>query len=423
MSTLSLIRRLSALFLGMALLVAGNGLFGTLLSLRAAAEGFSPSVIGGLTTSFFAGYLAASLVAPPLIARAGLARSFAVAASLVSTVALLTALWVSESAWLLLRGLHGACFASAIIIAEGWLNAEAGTRLRGQVMGAYSAVYLGAWTLSQALVTAASPSGFQLFSLVSILFSVALIPLLLTPHDSSPDVSVERVPLSRLVRLSPVGVLGCLFGGAIINALLGLTPLYAHHIGLGSGEVATLMAALVGGALFTQWPLGWLSDRQDRRLILAATAALAMVLTLVLAAMPSTRPATIAMLLLALGACVMPLYPLAVAQANDRVEARDSVGVMSSLLVVYALGAMLGAAVAGAAMSRFGPPALFWTVAMLLLLLSSAALTHWFRRPAVAPEAKEAFVAVPASSHMLPSMDPRAERQSVPADEAERPAS
>jgi MFS family permease len=400
----SLAAALAVLLSSAALLTMGNGLAGTLVSVRASAEGFAPTVTGAVMAAYFAGFVAGSFALPALVRRVGHIRTFAALISLASIAALAYALWVEPLFWTLLRFAHGACLAGGIMVIESWLNAIATRATRGRILALHGIVIFAAWSLSQFWLTAAPVGGFVLFIVVSMLKSAAMLPLLLTDVRAPEVAPATRAPLSKLVATSPLAVVACFAVGVVTGTTLSLGPVYAAELGLDRDGVGLFMAALLVGAMVLEWPLGAGSDRVDRRWVLTLSALAGALAAAALAAEPAGGWPLFAAAL-AYGGFTIPLYSVAVAHANDYASAEEAVEVSSGLLIVYGCGSILGPLAAGVALDLAGPGAVFALAAAVMATTATFALVRMTRRPVV--EATTGFVSSPRTTHAAADLDPR----------------
>ena len=400
-------RELAVLLVGIALLVLGNGLQGTLLGVRAAAEGFSQEIIGLIMSAYFAGFVAGSLVGPMLIRRAGHIRVFAALASLASMATLAHVLIIDPVSWGLFRAVNGAAYAVLVMVAESWLNVTATRNTRGRILAVYGLVMLGAWSGSQWLLLIADPSGFALFCLVSILISASLIPLSLSRAQAPRDVTPDRVKLGRLFAISPLGVAGSFLAGLAMSAFWGLGAVFAQGIGLDDRGTAAFMAATLAGALALQWPVGYLSDRFDRRTVIAAVCLASVVVSLGLFWLAPTDLGLLIPGAFLFGGLGIPIYALCLAHTNDVIEREEVVAASSALLLVYGAGSMIGPFLCGLLMGRLGPQALFLFTSLGLFAIFAFALTRMLLRPAIPSAEHVPFVAVPRTTHVSTDLDPR----------------
>lgn len=382
-------------------MVVGNGLAGTLVGVRAGIEGMDAERVGLFMSAYFLGFAVGSYYSPHLIASVGHIRSYAAMASIASAIALTYPILVSAGMWMLLRVAHGACYAGMTVVIESWLNGSTRRRARGRVLATYNIVLLGAWAASQSLLTLAPAAGFVLFCVVSICLSLALVPIALTPAGVPGVARASRSGLLRLYQISPTGFMGALVTGATSGAFFGLGPTFSQNLGLTDGQIALLMGATVSGGLVLQWPLGWLSDLIDRRLVMIGAASLGMVAAGSAAVMVPEAPVHILVgLVFVYGGMMLPLYALSVAHLNDRINPQQLVPAASTLVMVYGAGAAIGPLAASQVMSRVGAEGLFELSSGLLLLFALFALVRLPQRSAVARAIKQAFVAAPRTSHV-----------------------
>ncbi|MFQ5784336.1 MAG: MFS transporter [Alphaproteobacteria bacterium] len=352
-----------ALFFGIALLMLGNGLQGSLLGVRATLEGFSTGVTGVVMSGYFVGFLAASTLAPRILARVGHIRVFAALASLASTAALLHAVFVDPTTWFAMRLVTGFCVAGLYVVAESWINDRATNETRGQLLSVYMVIVMGGMGGGQLLLNLAAPAGYDLFILVSVLVSIALVPILLTVAPAPSFDAPARVGLRQLYAISPLGVLGVMGTGLSNGALVGMGAVYAGLAGLSLAEVSLFMAAAFAGAVALQWPIGRLSDRFDRRRVLTMVTFLAALAALAAAAIPGLAGPTLLALAALFGGLSFPMYALCIAHTNDYLEPEQMVGASAGLVLAAGVGAMLGPFTAAQAMALFGPAGFFWFLA------------------------------------------------------------
>lgn len=357
---------LSTLLLGFALLQMGNALQGTLLAVRAGLEGFSATSTGLVMSGFYAGMCLGSVWAGRLIEQAGHIRVFAALASLGSAAALMHLLLINPAAWIIVRTITGFCFAGLIIVVESWLNAASAPETRGRTLSLYSIASMGAGIIGQLLFTIAEPSKFTLFVLVSILMSVALVPISLS-RVSAPiaEGDQENPSVRRLWEFSPFGAIAMLLLGATYGAFYGLAPLYAQRVGLDQSQIALLMAAFVVGGVALQYPVGSLSDRVNRRLVVIAVAAVASALLAILALSGAVPAWVLLAAFAAIGAMILPAHSVVIAHVNDRAPVTALLAVAGGLVLMMGIGAAIGPVVAGIVMEHAGPAGLLLFIAAL----------------------------------------------------------
>ncbi|MDX3930845.1 MAG: MFS transporter [Stenotrophomonas sp.] len=363
--------RLTSLLLGVALLLTGGGLLGTLLAVRGGLEGFSANALGWVMSGYFAGFFVGTFTAPPLIRRMGHSRAFAFHAALATMAVLLHPLWLDPWGWGLLRVVTGIALVGLYTVIESWLNAEPDPQRRSRVFSLYMMINLSALALGQVLLMLGDAGAAAMFTVTALLVCAAMLPVTAT-RLQQPDVpNVPRLKLGNLYTLAPVATVAAGLSGLAMGPFWGLLPVFAGDIGLsGDGVPLFMLAAIAGGALL-QWPLGRISDGHDRRIGLM-TVSLAAAGLAVLAAMPLIQQQLHVMFLLVFcyGGLVFALYPFAVAHMLDYLASEDLLSGCSSLLLVHGVGAAVGPAIAGALMSRFGAPALPLYFAAVLTCLA-----------------------------------------------------
>lgn len=401
-------RRVSPLFLGVALLVVGVGLLFSVVGLRATVAEFSGLTLGLVMSAYFAGFVMGTRLCPALIRRVGHIRAFAAMASVASTMPIFHAMWINPWFWGGLRLLTGLCLVGLYIVLESWLNTLASANTRGKVFAAYMAVNFAALAAGQALILVGDRLGFVPFALVSVMFSLALIPITLTAVDEPEPVPAPRLSLKNLYDTSPLGVAGALVSGLLNGAFFGLGSSFAQGVGLGDGGVAAFMAAtIIGGAVF-QWPVGLYSDRHDRRLVLVWVTILAAMLAVLAHAAADRWTWVIVPVGVFYGGMVFTVYSISVAHVNDMIDSSRLLEYTGGLLLVHGIGAAIGPTVAGGVMDAFGPASLMLYFAAVLVIMSVYTLKRMRAAAPIPTDVKGDFVAMGNGSQAVLQMDPRA---------------
>lgn len=379
---LSQLRPLAALLIAVLLLISGSGLLGTLLAVRGSLAGLTDATLGMVMAAYFVGFLMGTRSAPPLIRRVGHIRAFAIGAAFATAAALGHALTDSAWAWAVLRMLSGLALVTLYTVIESWLNADAPPSHRGQVFAVYMGVNLFALAIGQQLLLAAPIGGIELFVLVALLSCLALVPVAWT-RQPQPQLSEPRpYRIGKLWRNAPSAAVGAVLSGMVMGGFWGLGPVAAARIGLEPTAIAGFMTMAIAGGAVLQWPLGRLSDRHDRRLVLALASLGAALLALAL--LPALAQPWVRMLLVfGFGGLAFALYPIAVAHMMDRLEPADLLGASASFLLLYGVGAAIGPVLSGQAMEGFGPAALFGSFAVALLALTGFVLLRLRHRDSV----------------------------------------
>jgi MFS family permease len=306
-------------------------------------------------------------------------RVFAALASLISAAFILYAAVPDAIAWVAMRFLVGVCFAGVYVVAESWLNDAATNETRGQALSLYMIVQMVGIIASQGIVNFADPSGYTLFVVMSVLVSVSFLPILLSVSPAPAFGSAKPMSLRQLYQTSPLGCVGMFMLGGINAAIFAMAAVFGTEKGLSVAQISAYAASVYIGGLVLQFPIGWASDRMDRRrLIMGVTAfgALAM-----LVATPFTDRFVV---LLGLGFVVggvgLPLYSLLIAYTNDFLDPEDMASASGRLLFMNGFGAMLGPIVIGTLMTAFGADIYFAYLGTLFAAISGYALYRMSRR-------------------------------------------
>jgi MFS family permease len=345
---------------GTALLLVGNGVFSTFLSLRMSMEAFPTGSIGLVVAVYSLGFLAGCRFAPRLIRRVGHIRAFAALAGASCAATLLYPFLISTLPWVALRAINGAAAAGMFMVTESWLNHRTRAEERGRVLAVYTIVNKIAFGGGQFLIGLADPAGLFLFIIPAIAYALSLLPVALTAESAPPIQDARRMALAELYRASPLGVVGVLAAGFVGSAISGLAPVFAQRIGLSPAGVGQFIAVLTVGGLVLMWPIGWLSDRFDRRLVLFVTTILMAATTAGLAVAWSWSILSLYVLIALFGGLSGAIYPICVAHTNDFIERSQVVSVSGSMLLLWSVGAAAGPLAASPLMDAFGPSALFW---------------------------------------------------------------
>jgi MFS family permease len=401
----------AALLVGSAFLLMAGGVHSLLLPVRGAIEGFSVAELGLIGTGWAVGFVAGCLVVPAIVRRVGHVRAYGVMASVAAVSILLNLLIISPLAWIVLRALSGFCFAGAFMIVESWLNERATRENRGTVFSVYQVVNFVALTAGQLTLAIREPSDHFFFTLGAILYCLAILPTALSSAESPRPLKTTRLDIGALYANSPVAAVGCFLIGNVNGAFGTLGAVYAQQIGLSIASVAFMMSgALLGGSLI-QFPLGWLSDRTDRRKILVATAFGAALIGALLAVIEPRSPALVIGLVVLFGGMIYPMYALAVAHANDFAASDEFVKIAGGLLLLYGVGTMSGPLFGAAAMEWISAEGLFAFCALVHLTLGIYTLFRMRRRAAPDLSTRETFQGMPAPKTVTPesaALDPRA---------------
>jgi MFS family permease len=408
------LQAVSAILLSVLVFLMGAGLLNTLIPVRANLEGFSNFTIGLIGSAYYVGFVAGCYAGPRLLARVGHSRTFAVAAGLATATTLALSLALSEFSWILLRGLFGIGAACLYMVAESWLNDRATNETRGRVFASYMVVnYLGI-VLGQWLFVTARPSSFSLFSLAAMAFAVCLIPIGLTRTPQPTGIEVPSLNPLKIFRASPVGVAGCIAVGFANAAVWTFAPIYAEDIGMKRGLLAGFMIAFTLGGALVQVPVGRLSDRFDRRYVIAGVSFLAAIGGVCLYLFGGHNRWLSIGLIGLFGMLSLPLYGLSVAHTNDRLPRGMFVEASATLLMLNALAAVVGPIIAAMVTARAGIASLFLYTAAMHVVLLTFTLIRIGAKATPADETRDRFEPMPEqASPMSMELDPRGPEQAA----------
>lgn len=349
-----------ALLVGIVLIMLGNGMHFTLIGLRGAIEGFSSAELAIVTSGYFVGFLSGARITPVMIRRVGHVRVFAALGSFMSAGLIAFPLVTEPWAWTILRLIVGFCMSGVYVAAESWLNAAATNQTRGKLLSAYMIAQTLGIIGAQGLLTLGDAGTSVLFIGASILVSVSFAPILLSVIPA-PVVEVARpMALRDLFAASPLGTVGIFLLGSVYATQSGMGAVFGAQIGLSPSQIALFIAMLFGGALVLQYPIGWLSDRMDRRRLIFGAAAVGAATCVLVGATGGELWVLMAAAFLA-GGMTTPLYALFLAYTNDSLSAEHMPAASGGLVFTFGLGAIAGPLLTGWAMGRFGPFA-FWPV-------------------------------------------------------------
>lgn len=393
---------LTALMLGSAFLLFAGGMNGLILPVRGEAEGFTASSLGLLGTGWALGYVAGCLLTAGLVTKVGHIRAFGAMCAIAAIAVLLSLLLITPWVWIPVRALSGFCFAGAAMIVESWLNERADASSRGKIFGVYTMINLAASTAGQLTLTMGNPNGFVFFVIAAIVYCLALLPTAISATSTPKPLTSVSLDLKGLWKNSPVAVFAVLMVG-VSNAAFGtLAAVYAARIELSVSDIALFASIPILAGAVSQIPVGILSDKFDRRLVLIGITVIALVADAFFIADLSRSIWVITGLAAVFGATVFAMYPVIVAHANDHAPTGTFIQVSGGLLLVFGIGSIIGPTVAGFAMSQYGAAYLFAITGVAHVLLILFALVRLRYSPSVPTADKSAFRASPMARMSTP---------------------
>ena len=383
------------LFLAMALIMFGNGLQGTLIGLRATLEGFPPAVTGFVMSGYFVGFLFGSTLAPKLMWQVGHVRVYAGLASLASTATLAHLIVINPFAWGFFRIITGFCLAGLYIVAESWLNGASTNATRGKLLSVYMLTFSLAMAGSQGLLRFDDPEGFKLFILASVLVSLAVVPISLTPTRAPAFEEPSGVPIKELFKAAPLGMTAAAVTGMSNGALLSGGPVYGLEAGMSAARVGLFIGTTLIGQLILQWPLGALSDRiSRRRVILGVTTVAAIAAALAIELDPLGAP--FLLVALVFGGMTYPMYSVSISHVNDVVPEDKLVAASAAMIMVNGFGAISGPIIATMSLSILGPAGFWISLVMVHAGLAFFAGYRVIRKRSIEITKKGHFLPIPS---------------------------
>ncbi len=385
------------LLLGMMLLMIGNGMHGTLLGMRGEEAGFSTFEMSMVMSAYFVGFLGGSRVTPDMIRRVGHVRVFAALASFISAVLIMYPTFAHPAAWVVGRVLIGFCFSGVYVTAESWLNNAATNENRGKALSLYMIVQMVGIVTAQGALILPDPTGFLLFVIPSVLVSISFAPILLSISPTPAFETTKPMSLKELYDNSPLGVVGMVLLGGVFSAQFGMSAVFATRAGLSVGQLSLFVASIYIGATLFQYPLGWLSDRMDRRVLIMSVAAVGAI-GAVLGFMAGDNYVMLLAAAVIIGGFSNPLYSLLIAHANDYLEYEDMAAASGGLVFVNGMGAIAGPMITGWMMDVIGPNGYFIYIAIPLASLAIYSGYRTTRRSAPSVEDTGIYMAVMPSA-------------------------
>jgi MFS family permease len=380
-----------ALFIGYGVIMVSHGFQGNLLGIRAILENFNFIATGIMMSGYFVGYFVGANMIPNLVSKVGHIRVFAAFASMASLSSLIHALFVDPIVWTLARFLTGFSMIGILIIVESWLNDRATNKTRGKVLSLYMFFTFFAFTIGNLLLNIGSRNSYEPFILISLLFSVALIPILLTKRKPPTFKKTSSIKIKELLKISPFGSFSMFCTGFIFAALLAMLSVYAVTMNLTVFEISILLVGVtLAGAIF-QWPIGYLSDKYDRRVIIIGCCIASSIFG-VLSIMSSgiyfeslnaeemirfnyfssdgnMNKINLFIFIILLSGMTLPMFALNLALVNDYIPKEKFVAAGAGLNIIFGLGAMAGPLICSILMSLLGPNGFFIHLFIFLLAI------------------------------------------------------
>lgn len=411
-----------ALLASLVLLVTGNAMLGTVAALRLDIDGFDPGVIGVVLALTSLGFVLGSVHGVRIVRRVGHIRAFAAFAAIAAAAGLAHSLHVSAAGWMVFRFALGFCIAGLMLVTESWINGQATTQTRGALLATYMVLFFLAASSGQFLIGLGDPGMHHLFVIAAMFITLSLVPVSLTRFTPPELGTGGRLAFLVLWRRSELGLAGAAISGVALGAFGTLGPVYAYEMGLPVEYVAVFMGISILAAMVVQWPVGYLSDRVPRRMVIIGVAAAATSAALLTAAFGQRSTMHLyagAAAMYGMAACI---YPLCLAQTHDMLGKAEVVPANATLLLANGIGAVAGPVLGGIAISAFGPVGLMVFLALppgVLFALSLHSLLR-VRAPKVAGQSHCVGVAPLSTTAVLEMDAPQARAETAASSEGSR---
>ena len=423
--SIRLVSSIFALFASVTLLVLGNGFLITLLGVRLSLAEVDPRFIGGLMVGYSIGFVLGTLYSSKIIQRVGHIRAFAVFCAVLGIAALSYPLSDGIPFWLLLHAIGGFAMAGLLIVAESWFSAIATNDNRSTIFSMYQICFFLATSLAQLLMLLGDSQSYFLLNLAAAILISALIPLGLTRMQTPHLENVERLSLSKVFAVSPLGLLATFMSGVIVSSFYGVGPLFANMVGFEVSQIAWFMSLSVFAAMLFAWPIGWLCDRVDRAKMLMYLTSIAAVLGFLLCLDLVTQQVWLVMVFNAMFiAVVAAVYPVGVALLNDRISHDQIISASATLLLSFGVGSCIGPAISSVLMEMVGASGMYIGNTVLLLMLAAYTRHRLGMGLTIPVEDQENFVVtVPSVSPVISDLNPLNDQfEEVPLEDIQEPS-
>ncbi len=376
-----------ALFTGFGIIIISHGFQGNLLGIRSVLENFNFIATGTMMSGYFVGYFIGANMVPNLVSKVGHIRVFAAFASMASLSSLIHIMFVDPVIWTLARFLTGFSMIGIFIIVESWLNDRATNRTRGKVLSFYMFLTFFGFAIGNLLLNVSSPKNYEPFILISLMFSIALIPILLTKRKPPKFKKTSFIKIKELFKISPTGSFSMFCSGFIFSAIFAMLSVYAVTMNLSIFEISMLLVGVTLSGAFFQWPIGFLSDSYDRRIIIVGCCIAACIFAIMSIAVSGvsfknlfietavrfnyfstvTDKIKLFVFVILLSGMTLPLFSLNLALVNDYIPKEKFVAAGGGLNIIFGLGAMAGPFICSVLMNLYGPNGFFIHLIIFLL--------------------------------------------------------
>lgn len=389
----------AALFLSVILLQLSSGGLGPLDALSGLTLNFTKAQIGLLGSAHFLGFFIGCWWAPRLMGEVGHSRAFAAFTATGAIGLLAHMIIVGPYAWAIMRIATGLCIAGCYTVIEAWLQSRVTNKTRGRTMGTYRVVDMGGSLAAQLIIGVLEPASYVSYNLLAILCCAALIPMTLTKMKQPDVIGAPRLRPMLAWSRSPLAAAGVVIAALSSSSFRMVGPIYGQEVGLEIGQIAYFLAAFVLGGALSQYPVGWLADKYDRRWVLIWLSVAAIASSLATAIIDTSTPAIIMLMAGIFGMTTFPIFSVSAAHAHDFASNEERVELSAALMFFFALGAIASPYLSSTLIAAFGPPALFLMVAVGHVILVIFGLSRMRARPT--PETRTPYIYAPRTSFVI----------------------
>lgn len=389
----------AALFLSVVLLQLSSGGVGPLDALSGLALNFTTTQIGLLGSAHFLGFFAGCWWSPRLMGSVGHTRAFAVLTALGTMGIMGHILTDNPYVWAVMRMAQGLCIAGCYTVIEAWLQAKVTNENRGRAMGTYRITDMLASLVAQLMISVLEPAHYVSYTLLAMICCAAILPLTLSRVSQPETPEAPRLRPRLAYVSSPLAVAGVLVAALSSASFRMVGPLYGTGVGLQTSDIALFLAAFVAGGALSQYPIGWLADRYDRRHVLIWLSIAAIGSCAFTATATNLSTAGVMLTAAVFGLTTFPIFSVSAAHAHDFASNDDRIELSAALMFWYACGAIAAPWLASTLIETYGPPALFTMIAVGHAALVVFGLIRGRARPGVTD--RTPYVYAPRTSFVI----------------------
>ncbi|GAB4237634.1 MAG: MFS transporter [Chlamydiales bacterium] len=408
-NTLSLIKEFSSPLTSVIFMMLGSGFFQTFITLFLDVNHYSRVEIGYIHSAYYLGMLVGAFRMENFILKIGHIQTLSVFGSLATSSVILQSLMSDFWTWVIFRFVFGLSLAAIYIVIESWLLDRSKLSNRGIVLSLYMMSLYSSQAFSQQFLNHIEINSYVPFLIAAFFTSIGVIPVSLSRTRITLSEVTEKMSFSKILKISPFGVLGCLVSGVIISSVYGFFPLLAVSRGIPGGD---LMFITILGGMVLQWPMGKLSDYFERRKTLLGLVILAMSFMGASFFYKGDSQLIVLTICLIIGGFSFTLYPLSITQVCDHLDQSQITTATSLMLVAYGIGSVAGPITSSAVISQFGIDSILLFFTLLLFIVSLIGIYTTIRRPIIPQEEQSAFVPLPRNTPIAYELDPRSEEPS-----------